>query len=443
MSSPTNLSQVTVQTDALTAIGDVEQGIIEHEDIWVSCYDFSKPSVHGKVAVTISDENRTQCAFHGREGVKCKRIKKTVFHISCPALHIDERAVHFPNHIVTLPEVASKKTSSKLDRGINSLDVSADGQLWVVGLGNGSVLVGASPLTTKHTTPLEGNFHKGSVSAVRIVNPTTTATNPRVLSGSEDFTLALTELPNSPLPTSSGSNASLNVLSPPSIRLTSHTRSVTSVRSLPCGRKAISAGRDGTVRIWDLTPEYTSANRQIGIIRSTGDVAINSFTVCSTPQSTTLAALALQSGHFDLVDLETRNTLFSSSASGFDYTKNGPLDAIDISPLHNSAHKYLVVTGSQRGVLSFYICTVENANVTTTGLGSCVRNGAGISDIKFMPSRNNSENNYPRVLVATNDGLPYQLQISPTADSSRLEFEVAADLDSRRRWSNLDILGVA
>ncbi|CAE6412793.1 unnamed protein product [Rhizoctonia solani] len=427
MSSPINLPQVTVQTDALTAIGDVEQGIIENETIWVSCYDSSKPSVHGKVAVNISEEDRTRCAFKGKEGVECKRIDNTTFHISCPALHINNRPVHFPKHTITLPEPASTKTSSKLDKSISSLDVSADGQSWVAGLGNGSLLIGASPLaTTKDATPLGGNFHKASVSTVRFVD-SPAATKVRVLSGSEDFSLTLAEL-SLPLSTPNGSNLSATqALLPPSIRLTSHTRSVTSARPLPCGTKAVSAGRDGTLRVWDLTPESSSVSRQIGLIRSSGDVAINSFAISSTPHSNTLAVLALQSGHFDLVDIEGRSTLFSSSAPGFQFTKNGPLDASDIFSLPESPNKYLVVTGSQRGVLSLYICAVGDTGVVTASLGSCVRNGAGISDVKFMSSPDSPTNKYPRVLVATNDGLPYQLRISQISESSPLEFEVAVE----------------
>ncbi|CAE6471858.1 unnamed protein product [Rhizoctonia solani] len=428
MSSPISLPQVTVQTDALAAIGDVEQGIIENETIWVSCYDLSKPSVHGKVAVTISEEDRTQCAFNGSEGVECKRINNTIFHMSCPALHINNRAVHFPKHTLNLPEPTSTKTSSKLDRGINSLDLSTDGQIWVAGLGNGSVLIGASPIVTKKgATQLEGNFHKASVSTVRFIN-SSSGTKSRVLLGSEDFSLALAEFPTLSPPTSNGSHTSVTqALPPPSIRLTSHTRSVTSAQPLPCGKKAVSVGRDGTLRIWDLTPDYTSISRQIGMVRSTGDVAINYFALSSTPDSTTLAALALQSGHFDLVDVETRSTLFSSSAPGFHFTKNGSLDAIDICPLPASPHKYLLVTGSQRGVLSFYICAVGNTGVVTTSLGSCVRNGAGVSDVKFISSPNSSTDECPRVLVATNDGLSYQLQISQISNVSSLEFEVVAE----------------
>ncbi|CAE6461713.1 unnamed protein product [Rhizoctonia solani] len=248
----------------------------------------------------------------------------------------------------------------------------------------------------------------------------------RILSGSEDFSLTLTELADFPPLTPTSPNTLISqTLPPPNIRLTSHTRSVTSAQVLPCGTKAISAGRDGTLRIWDLNPESTSTSRQIGMVRSTGDVPINSFAIVPSG-SATFASLALQSGHFDLVDVDSRSTLFSSSTAGFEYVKNGPLDSIDIYSLP-TAHKHLVVTGSQRGVISLFVCAIENASVVTTSAGSCIRNGAGVSDLKFIPPPDESKDGYPRVLVATADGLPYQLQISQKANSPDFEFEISAE----------------
>ena len=80
---PTQLSQVTVQPDVLSVINDVEQGVIEQEDVWVSCYESDRPSVHGKVQVTILDEARDQCAFKGRDGVACQKIEE----VSTSACH--------------------------------------------------------------------------------------------------------------------------------------------------------------------------------------------------------------------------------------------------------------------------------------------------------------------------------------------------------------------
>ncbi|KAG8714740.1 hypothetical protein FRC08_011499 [Ceratobasidium sp. 394] len=79
MSTLTSLAQVTVQVDALSAVKDIEEGVIEAEDIWVSCYETGKPSVHGKVRVAIDEKARDRCAFNGREGVECWQIAKVSF----------------------------------------------------------------------------------------------------------------------------------------------------------------------------------------------------------------------------------------------------------------------------------------------------------------------------------------------------------------------------
>lgn len=316
------------------------------------------------------------------------------FQISCPSLHINNRVIHFPSHTINLPEVPSTKLSSKLDNIINSIDVSADGQTWVVGLGNGTIAVGAAAPSGRGTQsePLMGSIHKASVTTVRFIPPVSvelsSTSRTRILSGSDDFALALTEAPNSAVLSATIQTASQDAALPPaSLRLTAHTRAVTSVQAFPGGTKAMSAGRDGTLRIWDLTPGHPSGGRQIGMVRSTGDVGINSIAFSSNMSgSNTLVALALQSGHFDIVDLDSRTMLFSSSSPDFNYTKNGPLDAIDAYPLLGLEAKYLIATGSQRGILAFYVCVIQDGRAIVSNVGSCVRNGAGISGIKLIPS---------------------------------------------------------
>ncbi|KAG9085964.1 hypothetical protein FRC07_013243, partial [Ceratobasidium sp. 392] len=155
----TNLAQVTVQVDALSVVKDVEEGVVETEDFWVSCYETGKPSVHGKVRVVIDENVRDRCTFEGREGVGCRQISKNTLEISCPALHISARAVRFPSRTIPLPPPPATKVSSKLDYGITSLDVSPDGQKWVAGLGNGSIISGK-----KGETPEVGTMHKAAVS---------------------------------------------------------------------------------------------------------------------------------------------------------------------------------------------------------------------------------------------------------------------------------------
>ncbi|KAG8700030.1 hypothetical protein FRC09_006218 [Ceratobasidium sp. 395] len=392
MSTPTltSLAQVTVQVDALSVIKDVEEGLVEAEDFWVSCYETGKPSVHGKVRVTIDEDVRDQCAFRGRDGIECKQVAKNTFHISCPSLHIHTRTIRFPSRTLTLPALpTTTKNPSKLDYGITSLDVSPDsGRTWVAGLGNGSIVLGK-----KGETPtVLGTVHKAAVSGVQFVE------GGNILSASEDFTLSLTSL-SSPTPT-------------PPLRLTSHTRAITSLSLIPnIPNQAISASKDGTLRIWDISP---GTGRQLGMLRSSGDVPITALSVSS---SGTVVAMALQSGYFDLVDLETRLTIFSSSSLASTKTY-GALDAIALYTYPESGGRHLVVTGSRNGVISFYNCSIRDGGVDVRQLGSCVRNGAGVSDIKLIP---------PSSDIATADGLPYHLQLTYPPNSDTLEFQVVAE----------------
>ncbi|KAG8691532.1 hypothetical protein FRC08_010158 [Ceratobasidium sp. 394] len=158
------------------------------------------------------------------------------------------------------------------------------------------------------------------------------------------------------------------------------------------------------------------------MLRSSGDVAI---TAISVSDSGRIVAMALQSGHYDLVDLGTRTTIFSSSSSSSTpVTKtNGALDAIALYTFSESDGRHLLATGSRNGVLSFYICVMRDGGMDVRSIGSCIRNGAGVSDIKLVASNSN----YPSVLVATTDGLPYQLQLTPTPGSDAVEFEVVAE----------------
>ncbi|KAG8746098.1 hypothetical protein FRC10_006201 [Ceratobasidium sp. 414] len=403
MNTPTSLAQITVQVDALSVVKEIEDAVIEAEDIWVSCYETGKPSVHGKVRVAIDEEARDRCVFSGRDGVECQQIAKNTFHISCLSLHISTRTVRFPSRTVRLPPPPTSRTSSKLDYGITSLDISPDGQVWVAGLGDGSVVLG------KQAEMPIAAVHRASVSSVKLLaDPGLGANEWKVLSASDDFSVSLSSFTTSPPSTSAV------------LRLKSHTRAVTSLSLLPSSdSQAISGGKDGTLRIWDISP---GTGKQLGMLRSSGDVAIMAISVSV---SGVLAAMALQSGHFDLVDLDTRSTIFSSSSSPSTTKTYGALDAIALYTLSEPDGRHILVTGSRSGVLSFYICAVKGGGVDVRSVGSCVRNGAGVSDIKLVASSKSSD--YPTALVATTDGLPYQLQLTPTPGSESLEFEVVAE----------------
>ncbi|KAG9122390.1 hypothetical protein FRC07_001274 [Ceratobasidium sp. 392] len=237
-------------------------------------------------------------------------------------------------------------------------------------------------------------MHKAAVSGVKLL------AGDKILSASDDFTLSLS--------TSTTSTR----------RLTSHTRAITSLSLIHSfADQAVSCGKDGTLRIWDITSEN---GRQLGMLRSSGDVAINALSVSG---SSTITAMALQSGHFDLVDLNTRTTIFSSSSTASTTKTYGALDTIALYALSESDGRHLLVTGSRNGMLSFYICVLRDGGVEVRSVGNCMRNGAGVSDIKLVPS----DDTYPTVLVATTDGLPCQLKLIQLPESGAIEFEIAAE----------------
>lgn len=127
------------------------------------------------------------------------------------------------------------------------------------------------------------------------------------------------------------------------------------------------------------------------MVRSTGDVPVLSLSASSS-QTRSLAALGLQSGHFDLVDVETKSTVFTSAKENFKYTKHGALDAIALHQLEEE--KWLVATGSRNGWLAVYICTSTDGPFTVTSLGNSVRNGAGIDSLDFVPKSTESKCNH-------------------------------------------------
>lgn len=57
-SDPIVLPIASIQHDFLSVVSDVDNGLVESEDIWLSCYKADAPSVHGKVRVTLGEPSR-------------------------------------------------------------------------------------------------------------------------------------------------------------------------------------------------------------------------------------------------------------------------------------------------------------------------------------------------------------------------------------------------
>ena len=89
------------------------------------------------------------------------------------------------------------------------------------------------------------------------------------------------------------------------------------------------------------------------------------------------------------MDIESKSTVFTSAREGFAYTRHGALDAIALHQLEEE--RWLIATGSRNGWLAVYACTTRDDSFTVTSLGNAVRNGAGIVDLKFVPSQTESK----------------------------------------------------
>jgi hypothetical protein len=79
------LPQITVQHDLSNVIDDVRDGVASNgwEDVWVSCYLEGRPSTHGKLRITRSDEYAHGVSFEARDGVQWQGSSTVSTPIQC------------------------------------------------------------------------------------------------------------------------------------------------------------------------------------------------------------------------------------------------------------------------------------------------------------------------------------------------------------------------
>ena len=79
MPSPVTLPTATIQDDFATVLSEVHAGIIPSEDIWLSCYKDGEPSIHGKINVSLHEQDRDRLELVGRGGVELTRKSQVSF----------------------------------------------------------------------------------------------------------------------------------------------------------------------------------------------------------------------------------------------------------------------------------------------------------------------------------------------------------------------------
>lgn len=79
MPSPVTLPAATIQDDFTTVLYEVHAGVIPSEDIWLSCYKDGEPSIHGKISVSLHEQDRDRLELVGRGGVELTRMSQVSF----------------------------------------------------------------------------------------------------------------------------------------------------------------------------------------------------------------------------------------------------------------------------------------------------------------------------------------------------------------------------
>ena len=73
------LPTATIQDDFTTVLSEVHAGIIPSENIWLSCYKDGEPSIHGKIYVSLHEQDRDRVELVGRGGVELTRESQVSF----------------------------------------------------------------------------------------------------------------------------------------------------------------------------------------------------------------------------------------------------------------------------------------------------------------------------------------------------------------------------
>ena len=70
------LPTATIQDDFTTVVSEIHAGITPSENIWLSCYKDGEPSIHGKISVSLHEQDRGRVELVGRGGVELTRTSQ-------------------------------------------------------------------------------------------------------------------------------------------------------------------------------------------------------------------------------------------------------------------------------------------------------------------------------------------------------------------------------
>ncbi|WVO16996.1 hypothetical protein L204_104682 [Cryptococcus depauperatus] len=225
-----SLSYLDIQHDAITVFDDVEQGIVQKEDIWISSYLHGQDSVHDKARVEFGKVGGV--SFNAGDDIQVERISKVDFLVDVPLHDIKKRPVHFPRHA----ENPSYRQSTDIGAPsrINTLSINPKTAQIVIGSDDGYCMILPTTVNASHNhngVKLQG--HVGDVRCVKWF-----PSGEVVLTASSDFSIRV---------------FGLTGVNPRTFR--GHTRTVTSLAIIDIGKQILSGSQDGTIRLWDIAKD--------------------------------------------------------------------------------------------------------------------------------------------------------------------------------------------
>lgn len=448
MDTITTVPIVNVQPSFPSVLQDVLDGLIPHEDVWVSCYleppsqssSATTRSVHSKLQAVLDESNRDQINLITKEGdaqIQGDSRTKSSFQVECTSLGTGKTTVITPLQEYSDPDVSNPRQPQR----ITAFDVSPDETQFAVGHLDGSVYIYPttpvpflnekySPQTIQPAIKKRGKPHLSGVSCLQFF-PSSRV----LLTAGLDFTLTI--FPAEPFHESPQPEPQRLA---PVRTMRSHTRSITAIGVVAPGKNVLSASLDSTVKIWDVpsgsvlstllsrSPVLSMAvGDRVGVaapMNGSGAMAVDDHRPQIQPETENqLALCGLQNGTVEIFDLRTRSSIDHSSTS----SGGGGLSAIAYSPTQN-----LFVTGSTKGIVAIY----DIRGLTSAGprpLGRFKRNSAGVEDIAFVTLNDSGEGSTGTIglAIATTDGLPYIAGLQ--GEDPRVAAElVGVDCDSVR-----------
>ncbi|KAF7789711.1 hypothetical protein EIP86_000657 [Pleurotus ostreatoroseus] len=421
---PITLPITTVQVDFQQIIDDVTSGLIPEDKFWLSYYKTGEQSVHGKVHLALNERDRNLVDYQGTDGVEFGQGLEKKYSASCASLGVSHTnlAVASNSYADFIP-----RTQSTSYRAISAFDIAPDGSQFAVGYGDGSV----------YTIPISGpsataaTISRAHLSAVTSVQffPSSRV----LLTAGVDFALSIISAELAAAREKIDGPTRIT----PARTLKGHSRTVTSTAIISRGRNILSASKDGSIRLWDVSSgsqiRMMGATKATGILcMSLGEKGASSFTTSPDGEAMQLSLAVddrevettdkvtfcgLADGSFEVFDLGTKLPVFHSASAG--PSSISGLQSIAYSPQHN-----LVATGSGKGVIHIFDTRSLNSPIV-----SFTRNSASIEDLAFVTLERGTT---VGLAIGTEDGLPYVAEVRPEGPSVRSEL-IGTDCDAIRR----------